>query len=271
MTSVQIMISGMQEVHGGSFGAGVEFPSGDYVSPNLRPVRPDAAFPFMIVGDKSASNWPWFRANVPHNWYVDRRIPDVGFVSRDEAHILYNIGLNFAGKRALEIGCWLGWSACHLALGGVTLEVIDPLLVREEFRASVVQSLSAAGVLPRITLYGGMSPQGVLEIAARNAQRKWSLIFIDGDHEGDAPLNDAKACLPLLEPDGMVVFHDLAAPAVARGLDYCRDQGWNTLVYQTMQIMGAAWRGNVKPIEHHPDPAVKWELPAHLNGHPVSA
>ncbi|WP_204249752.1 hypothetical protein [Gemmata sp. SH-PL17] len=49
---------------------------------------------------------------------MDRRAPHIGFVSRDEAAILYNTALRFRGRRALEIGCWLGWSTCHLALGG---------------------------------------------------------------------------------------------------------------------------------------------------------
>ena len=37
-----------------------------------------------------------------------------------------------------------------------------------------------------------------------------------------------------------------------------------------MQMMGVAWRGNVKPVEHFPDPSILWPLPAHLRHHPVS-
>ena len=68
----------------------------------------------------------------------------------------------------------------------------------------------------------------------------------------------------------MTLFHDLAAPAVAQGLDYYRQRGWNTMVYQTKQIMGVAWRGNVKPVEHEPDPQVNWSLPDHLSGYHIS-
>jgi predicted O-methyltransferase YrrM len=240
----------------------------DYVSPNLQQVRPDQAFPNMVVGDKAACPWPWFRGHVPHVWYVDRRAPRIGFVSRDEAAILYNIALSFRGRRALEIGCWLGWSACHLALGGVTLDIIDPVLLREDFRQSVVHSLTAANVIGLCKLYGGYSPAAVNEL--EKTGNTYSLIFIDGNHDGDAPLLDARACLPLAEEDAMVVFHDLNAPAVGVGLEFYREQGWQTRVYQTMQIMGVAWRGNVTPPAHHPDPAVDWELPAHLRHHPVS-
>jgi hypothetical protein len=54
-------------------------------------------------------------------------------------------------------------------------------------------------------------------------------------------------------------------------LDYLADRGWRTVVYQTMQIMGAAWRGQVEPVKHVPDPNIAWTLPAHLRRHSISA
>ncbi|MFS8117225.1 MAG: class I SAM-dependent methyltransferase [Microcoleus sp.] len=248
-------------------------PAGDYISPGFTIILPDAYFPNMIVGDTQTCQWPYLRREVPHNWYVDGRAPSVGFLSRDEAHILYNTALQFTGKKALEIGCWLGWSACHLALAGVQLDVIDPLLEREDIRQSVIDSiqgaLDASQVQTTIELIPGYSPQRLVEFADQS-NRKWSLIFIDGEHEDDGPLNDAIACEKLAEKDAIILFHDLAAPAVAKGLDYLKARGWHTVIYQTMQIMGAAWRGNVEPVKHQPDPNVSWNLPAHLQGYDVS-
>ena len=94
----------------------------------------------------------------------------------------------------------------------------------------------------------GYSPQRVEEFSAQ-FNRKWSLIFIDGEHGGDGPLNDAIACEKLAEEDAIILFHDLTAPDVGKGLDYLKQKGWQTVVYQTMQIMGAAWRGNVEPVK----------------------
>jgi predicted O-linked N-acetylglucosamine transferase (SPINDLY family)/glycosyltransferase involved in cell wall biosynthesis/predicted O-methyltransferase YrrM len=244
-------------------------PAGDYVSPGFAIVRPDTAFPHLIKGNPDTCQWQYLRRHIPHNWYVDERQQMIGFLSRDEAHILYNNALQFKGKRALEIGCWLGWSACHLALAGVKLDVIDPVLDLPDIYESVTSSLTAAGVFDAVNLIPGFSPQAVEAIASEQ-QRKWSLIFIDGDHDAPAPLQDAMVCEPLAEPDAMIVFHDLASPDVAQGLDYFQQRGWNTLVYQTMQIMGIAWRGNVKPAQHRPDPEIEWELPNHLKHHPVS-
>lgn len=244
-------------------------PSGDYISPGLSVIQPDQHFPNMIIGDTRTCVWPYLRREISHNWYVDRRQPTVGFLSRDEAHILYNTAIKFKGKKALEIGCWLGWSACHLALAGIELDVVDPLLERPDFYESVSNSLQSADVIDLVNLIPGFSPQKVEEVAAQH-QRKWSLIFIDGNHDAPGPLEDAIACEQLAEEDAIVLFHDLASPDVAQGLDYFKHKGWNTMVYQTMQIMGVAWRGNVEPVQHQPDPCIHLHLPEHLKDYSIS-
>ncbi|MEG3857894.1 glycosyltransferase [Microcoleus sp. herbarium12] len=248
---------------------GAMLPFRDYVSPGFDIVQPDNCFPNMIVGDATVQPWVYLRREIPHNWYVDQRQATVGFLSRDEAHILYNTALKFKGKKALEIGCWLGWSACHLALAGVQLDVVDPLLSLPDFYESVTNSLTAAGIVDSVNLVAGCSPQKVDELAAQ-FQRKWSLIFIDGNHESPGPLEDAISCEQLAEADALILFHDLASPDVAQGLDYLRDKGWQTLVYQTMQIMGVAWRGNIEPVKHQPDSKINWKLPKHLHHYSVS-
>jgi len=245
------------------------FPAGDYVAPGFASLRLDDSFPNMVVGDKAAAQWPYLRREIPHNWYVDRRQPTVGFVSRDEAHILYNSALRFRGLRALEIGCWLGWSAGHLAAAGVELDVVDPLLAEPDVHASVLASLRHSALADRVRLMPGSSPGKVLELAGLE-RRRWSLIFVDGNHERPHPLLDAKATALVAEDDALVLFHDLVSPEVAEGLDFLRANGWNTMLYQTMQIMGVAWRGRVEPISHIPDPKIAWTLPEHLRSYAVS-
>ncbi|HEY9850038.1 MAG TPA: TylF/MycF/NovP-related O-methyltransferase [Leptolyngbyaceae cyanobacterium] len=247
----------------------INVPEGDYVSPGLQIVIPDNCFPHMIIANKDNCPWSYMRSEIPHNWYADERYQDVGFVTRDEAHILYNTALKFKGKNALEIGCWFGWSACHLALAGVQLDIVDPVFVDQEVYESVTNSLRSAGVIDSVKLIKGYSPSSVRELFAQN-QKKWSLIFIDGDHEAPAPLYDAIVCEQLAEQDAIILFHDLTSPDVVQGLDYLKQRGWQTMIYQTMQIMGVAWRGNVEPVHHQPDPNVEWDLPAHLQHYSVS-
>ncbi len=245
------------------------WPLRDYVSPGLAEVRPDACFPHMRAGDPLHHPWKYLRRDVPHTWYVDDRFPLMGFMNRDEATLLHNIALQFRRKRVLEIGSWLGWSTCHIAMAGTFVDVIDPAHSDPEFRSIVEESLARCGVSARVRLTGGRSPDNVHELAAV-ADRKWSLIVIDGDHEGSAPLRDTVACLPFADADCAFVFHDLASPDVAAALRFLEGQDFKILVYQTAQVMGIAWRGKVTPPPHLPDPDVAWQLPHHLVGLPVS-
>jgi hypothetical protein len=57
---------------------------------------------------------------------------------------------------------------------------------------------------------------------------------------------------------------------VAAGLRALAAKGWNVMAYQTAQMMGVAWRGAITPLAHTPDPTQHWEVPAHLDGIPVS-
>jgi predicted O-methyltransferase YrrM len=243
-------------------------PKGDYSSPGLDVILPDEAFPNLIVGVKASNQWPYLRREVGHNWYVDRRNPTVGFVSRDEALILYNLARRFEGLPCLEIGCWRGWSTVHLALGAGNLEVIDPILADSDFRQDVTESLRRAAVLDRVVLHDGRSPEAVERISAATGKR-WSLIFVDGDHEGDAPRLDAEVVHRYAARDSAIVLHDLISPDVAAALAWLRANQWETYVYQTMQIIGIAVRGSAKPIAHLPDPTQHWTLPPHLASFPV--
>ena len=238
-------------------------PPGDYASPGLSVIVPDRFFPWMQLGDKQSHPWPYLRREVPHNWYVDRRHPLMGFVTRDEAILLYNIARRFAGQPALEIGCWMGWSTYHLAAGGVMLDVIDPALARPENRQSVESAVEAGGLRSAVRLYPVGSPDAVERLAALRGE-PWSLFFIDGDHEAPAPALDAEACIKYAAADAMAVFHDLTSPEVAEGLAVFQRAGWKTRIYHTMQIVGVAWRGRVTAIEHRADPRVAWTLPQHL-------
>lgn len=245
-----------------SYQAPSQLAADDYVSPGLSVILPDQCFPNMVRGDPASSDWRYLRRGLPHAWLVDRRIPTWGFLNRDEASILYNLALGFSGQRGLEIGCLLGWSACHIALAGLELDVIDPLLANFEVTNSVQASLKAARVPGQVRLNPGHSPAAVHQLAASG--RTWSFFLVDGDHNGDGPLADVQACEPYAAADCAMVFHDLASPDVTRAVLYLKAQGWQVRVYHTAQIMAVAWRGAVHPVAHQPDPRVDWQIPDHV-------
>ena len=246
-----------------SYQAHSQLAADDYVSPGLNVIVPDRCFPHLARGDPAASDWRYLRRGLPHAWLVDRRLPRWGFLNRDEAHILYNLALGFCGKPGLEIGCLFGWSACHIALAGLDLDVIDPLLNDQAVAGSVHASLEAARPPGRVTLIPGRSPAAIDGLAAKRPGG-WSLFFIDGDHNGDAPLNDAKICERYAAPDCAMAFHDLMSPDVTDAALYLKARGWWVRVYHTAQIMAVAWRGAVNPPAHQPDPRIDWQIPDHV-------
>lgn len=242
----------------------------DYVSPNYSLPEFESHFPYRELGHKHQHPWTDLRSWVPHHWWVDRRNPLMGFLSADETSVLYTLAGLIPDAHALEIGSHRGWSTAHIAASVQSLAVIDPAFSERARMEDVSYVLKKCGVMEKCSLYEGFSPSKVTELGRFFGDRRWDFAFIDGDHEGDASRADAEALLPFMANTAVVVFHDLASPDVANGLAYMRSLGWNTMVFQTMQIMGVAWRGNVTIPVHTPDPEVQWSLPNHLRSFAVS-
>jgi predicted O-methyltransferase YrrM len=241
----------------------------EYVSDNLTVPNLNRLFPNMVLGAKESVTWPYFRKEIDHTWYVDKRNPQVGFINKDEAAILYCSAELFGGQRGLEIGAWRGWSTAHLAASRLgSLDVVEPLLRDPEWRGEFADAIEGAGGKDRVHLAAGPSPEEVVRLGTGG--RRWSFAFIDGDHDGEAPTRDALAVLDYLEPTALILFHDLVSPHVAAALHALRDKGLQTMVYQTAQMMGVAWRGEIAPVRHKPDPTQNWSVPDHLAGFAIS-
>ncbi len=241
----------------------------DYVARNLEAPLLDHLFPNMIEADKSASTWPYFRKQIDHPFRVDRRNPTVGFINRDEASILYANAHAFKGRSGIEVGAWRGWSTAYLVAAGITpLHVVEPLLAEADWRSEFEAVIRGAGGASSTILVPEKSPGAIVRLGEAGA--RWSFAFIDGDHDGEAPRNDALACASYLETTAMVVFHDLVSPHVAAGLRALEGRGFSVMAYQTAQMMGVAWRGAIAPVAHKPDPAQHWQVPDHLTGIRIS-
>ncbi|WP_111406280.1 class I SAM-dependent methyltransferase [Meridianimarinicoccus zhengii] len=239
----------------------------DYTPPGFDTPDLSVHFPHAIAQNPQEVNWPYLRAQVPHLWRSDLRDDKpwrTGNASMEEAACLYTLARQFEGKRGLEIGTHFGWTAAHLARAGLKVDCIDPELnhaLRIEQVRSVLDAVSDPG---SYRLWGGFSPDMVPEARA-SGDAPWSFAFIDGNHDSDGPRQDALAVIPHLDQSALVVFHDLTSPFVERGLYAFRQAGFSTRLFNTMQVLGVAWRGKVAVPRHIPDPNVPPYLPMHLD------
>lgn len=253
----------------------VEIERYDYIPPGM--TSPDLLplFPQATAGNAWAVKWPHLRKSIPHIWRYDTRHTGyaTGYASVEEAACLYTIASAFKGRRALEIGSHFGWSAAHLLAAGVRLDCIDPAFFDNEHRSAVAATLDATKAhLPgagSYLLWAGESPGLLTEVFHAGHAEPWSMVFIDGDHEGDAPADDARAVIPYMADDSIAVFHDLTSPHVEAGLRVFRNTGFNTKLFNTAQIIGIAWRGDVTPPSHQSDPNVGRLFYRHLADYQV--
>ncbi len=240
----------------------------DYVAPGLTDPGLMRVFPDLAEGEVADLQWPYVRKDAPHIWRRDmrgRRNPYIGVLSLDEATLLHNNALPFRGKRGLEIGCHYAWSTAHLVAAGLDLDVIDPALGHADQMQDVRASLASVGPA---RLWAGFSPSIVPAVRAVRPE-PWSFAFIDGYHEGEAPREDARAVISLMAADALVMFHDLVSPHVAAGLGVFVEAGWSVGLYNTMQVMGAAWRGSARPAAHVADRDMPPPAGEHLRRFPI--
>lgn len=238
----------------------------DYHPPGLQRADLLPCFPELVARDLKDIDWVYLRRQVPHVWRSDtraRRQPNTGAISVEEAELLYNNALPFSGRRGIEVGCHYGWSTGHLVKAGLKLDVVDPALGDDHHHDAVQTSLTRIGGPGTFALWPGYSP-GVVRAVHATSKGTYGFAFIDGYHEGPAPRNDALAVAEVMDKDACIMFHDLTSPYVAAGLAALADQGWNTGIYNTMQIMGIAWRGKCKPVVHNGDANVPFPQLSHL-------
>lgn len=227
----------------------------DYEPPGLNNPGLLKYFPSLIASDPRRNRWPYLRLAAPHIWRTDSRSRNqhIGVLSLEEAVLLYHLALPYAGQRGLAIGCHFAWSTAHLLAAGLHLDVVDPKLSVPEQFAAVDDSLRQIPTRGSYGLWAAFSPS-IVPAIRQVKPAPWSFVFIDGDHEGDAPALDAQAVITHCAPDATVVLHDLISPDVTAGLDVFRLAGWNVRLYNTMQVIGVAWRGRSKLVDYPPDP-----------------
>ncbi len=120
-----------------------------------------------------------------------------------------------AGRHVIEIGTYQGRSSAVLAaaLGDCGTDslvfTIDPNELSDQQADVAAASVAAVGQRRRLVqIQRGASAAGPVF-----ADGIAHLAFIDGSHEYDDVLDDFHLCHRLLAPGGILVFHDVYAPA----------------------------------------------------------
>lgn len=225
--------------------------AGDYVAPGLEVIDLDHAFPQLRVGKPGVPGERSLRDPLSQNWYYDLRFRDQPFLSRDEAHILYNTALRFRGKRALLLCDWVGWSAAHLIAGGPRLDVVSPSLARTEVSDLVVDGIKRMTGSPPVRLVP-RDPLQALSETARKSGAPWDLVVLDTEPGNGTAEALARACEGHLSHSATILFHDAYHADVKAALAWLELSGWKTATYETMQQMAIAWRGDARPLRHRP-------------------
>lgn len=237
-----------------------DFRPPDFDTPDLL-----GLFPHLEDTDPASCPDPRLRRKVPHIWRTDTREPSraTGVVSVEEAAVLYATASTRAGRRAMEIGSHFGWSTAHLLAAGLEVDAIDPAFGDPVRMSQVAESLAEWRDDHRVTLWAGFSPNIVPAVAATRDE-PYAFAFIDGLHSDDGPVNDVLGVEPHLSEDAMLVFHDLTFSDVATAVRLVKSKGWNIRLYNTMQVMAAAWKSGPPPPEYGGDPNHPFGLPEQL-------
>lgn len=151
-----------------------------------------------------------------------------GWLSINEAIELYNIAesLPMNAPVVVEIGSWLGKSSLVLAKGiknkrGAKLYCIDPFNADGDDSSAVTYAKIMSSLETSLTekfihnmrknhIFGVVEMlQGYSYDFVDSFSKKIDLLFIDGNHEYRAVLRDFLDWSSLVQPQGIIAFHDV--------------------------------------------------------------
>ncbi|HEX9463018.1 MAG TPA: class I SAM-dependent methyltransferase [Alphaproteobacteria bacterium] len=175
---------------------------------------------------------------------VQRLASIEGHLSDEEGGALLLAALHGPGQGAVvEIGSFMGRSTCFLALG-CKMAGRGKVIAIDHFLGSPQQQRGGAYEAAEVVLRGTTYPKFCENIGQAgltdyvHATRKCSedsacgwttkirLLFIDGDHAYESVKRDFTLYAPHVEPEGLICFHDVNWPDVARFHQELISCGW---------------------------------------------
>lgn len=194
-----------------------------------------------------------------------------GYMTPEEAALIYAIAKSSPPGWWLEVGTHTGWSLAHVIAAGRDAIGLDPEYAQVSHNATrspdvflkrasenlqrVRETIAGAGAF---TLMGITSGEFFADPSLKPGGQNPVGVIIDGDHGDPHPVNDALGTVKHLRPK-IVILHDAMIHAVQRAAFALQTMGYHTRTYRTAQLLVVAWRDDAwSPPTHTPDAKFDW-------------
>jgi len=135
-------------------------------------------------------------------------------LTKEEKLLLYNLASKVRDGYALEIGSYLGASACFISAG---LKGSSKLICVDTWKNDAMSEgprdtyeefvKNTKNFSEKIIMVRGFSFNVVEDV--KRITNAIDLLFIDGDHSYQAVKKDVELYFPLLKKGGAIIFHDI--------------------------------------------------------------
>jgi predicted O-methyltransferase YrrM len=189
--------------------------------------------------DGTATAPPDFRALIePAETFTPPGAPGTFSSEPSVGRFLGQLAYYLQAQTVVELGCFVGWSSAHLALGikasgsGGRLYCVD---FRQDYLDTTMANLERHGLAGVATPVLGQS----LELPVIDAlPQKIDMVFLDTSHSYPATRDEILAYAPRLGSGGLLVLHDSTrASGVRRSIGEL-SEGFDALTFGTERSNG---------------------------------
>ena len=138
----------------------------------------------------------------------------------DIVNVLYAASKALQPRNYLEIGVRRGRSACTVARGCPTVDIIACDMWQPNYAGMenpgpelVKSELARQGHKGTLVFANGDSHLILPQLFTQRPQLRFDLITVDGDHSAEGAYRDLCDVAPQLQPGGVLVFDDISHPA----------------------------------------------------------
>lgn len=191
------------------------------------------AFARQLAGGSSLPPPPDFRTHIgdpgrfqlanTHAWNSERSVSE----------FLGELVHTQRAATIVELGCYVGWTSAHLALGQQTAAPTGTLWCLDynpEFLAAARANLTRLGLASRVEFIQGMSLDPAILARLPSAI---DLLFIDTSHAYQPTLDEIATYVSRLSPKGLIALHDSISQEGVRRAILDRWPDFETLTFAT--------------------------------------